>query len=179
MFLIVSTCIYPAWANDSSKSIVQTVPGTASNTSNRITNNEISNNAGNNTTTANYVTGDNHQSDASKPDALHTNNLTPNNNGKTNKTTLPKKAFSIATAFLIGTPVCIVRRTKYEERYTINNWVGEGAPKYEKVLAGIVWFPFAAICGTGEAPFDALANGLMYPAFSKDQLSAGKLIQNN
>jgi hypothetical protein len=57
--------------------------------------------------------------------------------------------------------------------------VGDSDSKSKKVLVGVFWFPFAVMCGTCEAPFDAAANGLMYPAFSKDQLSQGKLIQNN
>ncbi len=92
---------------------------------------------------------------------------------------LPKKVFSVATALLVGTPVCIVRRSKYEVWYGVNGMVGDSASKGKKVLAGIFWFPFAVVTGTCEAPFDALANGLMYPAFTHDQLSQGKLVQNN
>jgi hypothetical protein len=95
------------------------------------------------------------------------------------KASLPKKAFSVATALLIGTPVCIVRRTKYEEWYAVHSMVGDSDNKAKKILAGVFWAPFAAISGTAEAPFDACANGLMYPAGSKDQQSRGKLIQNN
>ncbi len=92
---------------------------------------------------------------------------------------MPKKIFSVATAFFIGTPVCVVRRSKYEEWYGVHGMIGDSDNKYKKVLAGTFWLPFAVITGTLEAPFDALGNGLMYPAFSKDQLSEGKLIQNN
>lgn len=87
--------------------------------------------------------------------------------------------FSIATAVVIGTPVCVVRRTKYEEWYGVNGMVGDSAGKGKRVAAGIFWFPFAVLTGICEAPVDALANGLMYPALSKDQLSQRKLIQNN
>jgi hypothetical protein len=95
------------------------------------------------------------------------------------KATLSKKIFSIATAFFIGTPVCVVRRTKYEEWYGVHGMIGDSESKTKKVLAGTFWLPFAVVTGTAEAPFDALANGIMYPALSKDQLSQGKLIQNN
>jgi hypothetical protein len=95
------------------------------------------------------------------------------------KASLPKKALSVATAFFVGTPVCIVRRTKYEEWYGVHSMVGDSDNKAKKVLAGMFWFPFAVVNGTAEAPFDAFANGLMYPAGSKDQQSRGKLIQNN
>ncbi len=116
---------------------------------------------------------------------LSATDTTPANNPPTDKTSyatkasLPKKVFSVATALVVGTPVCVVRRTKYEEWYGVNGLIGNSENKCKKVLARIFWFPCAVICGTGEAPFDALANGLMYPAFSKDQLSQGKLIQNN
>jgi len=95
------------------------------------------------------------------------------------KSTLPKKIYSIATAFVIGTPICVVRRTKYEEWYGVHGMIGDSESKGKKFLAGAFWFPFAIVTGTAEAPFDAITNGLMYPAFSKDQLSQGKLTQNN
>lgn len=106
-------------------------------------------------------------------------NPTGNTVSQATKSSLPKKVFSVATALVIGTPVCIVRRTKYEEGYGVNGLIGNSDNKCKKVLARVFWSPCAVISGTLEAPFDAFANGLMYPAFSKDQLSQGKLIQNN
>ncbi len=97
----------------------------------------------------------------------------------TKKSTLPKKIFSVATAFFIGTPVCVVRRSKYEEWYGVHGMIGDSESKCKKVLASAFWLPFAVVTGTLEAPFDAVTNGAIYPAFSKDQLSQGKLIQNN
>jgi hypothetical protein len=108
-----------------------------------------------------------------------TNPLIAGKNNNVNKAPLAKKVFSVATALAIGTPVCIIRRTKYEEWYGVHGLIGNSNNKTKKVVAGVFWFPFALLCGTGEAPFDAVANGLMYPAFSKDQLSQGNLIQNN
>jgi hypothetical protein len=90
-----------------------------------------------------------------------------------------KKLFSIIAATVIGTPVCMVRRTKYEESYGVKGMIGDSDRKASKLLAGVFWLPNAIVCGVAEAPFDAFANALMYPAFSKDQLSEGKLIQNN
>lgn len=97
----------------------------------------------------------------------------------TSKCSFSKKLLSVATALFVGTPVCVVRRTKYEEWYGVHGMIGDSDNKYKKVLAGTCWLPFAVTCGTAEAPFDALTNGLMYSAFSKDQLSKGKLMQNN
>jgi len=95
------------------------------------------------------------------------------------KATLSKKIFGITTAFFIGTPVCVVRRSKYEEWYGVHGMIGDSESKTKKILAGAFWLPFAVVTGTAEAPFDAAANALMYPAFSKDQQSKGKLVQNN
>ena len=124
-------------------------------------------------------------SDASP--TLHTNEITSKtDDAVTNppprvvrKSTLPKKIFGVATALVIGTPVCVVRRSKYEEWYGVHGMIGDSDSKCKKVLAGTFWLPFAMITGTLEAPFDATTNSIMYPAFSKDQLSQGKLIQNN
>jgi hypothetical protein len=95
------------------------------------------------------------------------------------KPSLSKKALSVVKACFVGTPVCIVRRTKYEEWYGVHSMVGDTDNKAKKILAGMFWFPCAVVSGTAEAPFDAAANALMYPAGSKDQQSRGKLIQNN
>ncbi len=154
LFTLAVICIGPSWAADSTSAS----PG-------------LSDAAGG-TSTIN-------------PPEISTDNISQASNSSTVKTnqaikaTLPKKVFSIATALFVGTPVCIVRRTKYEEWYGVKGLIGDSNNKCKKLLAGIVWLPCAVICGTGEAPFDAVANGLMYPAFSKDQLSQGKLIQNN
>jgi hypothetical protein len=102
-----------------------------------------------------------------------------NASGSPAHASLPKKCLSTLAAAVIGTPVCVVRRTKYEEWYAAHGMVGDSDSKILKALAATFWFPFAAIDGTAEAPFDAVANGLMYPAFSQDQMSKGKLIQNN
>jgi len=95
------------------------------------------------------------------------------------KASLPKKVVSVASAIVIGTPVCMVRRTKYEEKYAIHGQLGDTDSKVKKAIFGTLWFPFAVVDGFAEAPFDAFANGIMYPAFSKDQMSEGKLKQNN
>jgi hypothetical protein len=104
---------------------------------------------------------------------------TSSSKGSSLKSSPAKKFTSIVTAFAIGTPVCMVRRTKYEESYAVKHWVGNSKSKFTRILAGTFWLPGAIVCGCGEAPFDAFANALMYPAFSKDQISEGKLIQNN
>jgi hypothetical protein len=121
----------------------------------------------------------NHAAEATRSIADASGTQTAAASGSAAKSSLPKKALSLASALVIGTPVCIVRRTKYEEWYAVHGFLGDTKSKFKKVLFGTVWFPFAAVCGTAEAPFDAFANGLMYPAFSKDQLSEGKLVQNN
>jgi len=155
LFAFSAACIYPCWANDS----VGTPP--------LISKPESADNVSIN------------QPQPSATDAASANSPPAGKTSQATKASLPKKVFSVATAFIVGTPVCVVRRTKYEEWYGVNGLIGNSNNKCKKVLARIIWFPCAVICGTGEAPFDALANGLMYPAFSKDQLSQGKLIQNN
>src|SRR5208282_6095028 len=56
------------------------------------------------------------------------------------KVSLPKKIFSIATAFLVGTPVCVVRRSKYEQWYGVHGMIGDSESKCKKILAGTFWF---------------------------------------
>jgi hypothetical protein len=166
--ICVFVCIYPVLADNLPTLISQPVSVSANLTAS-------STNANVATTNTN---ADKILFDGKTISTTPSNSLTPTIN-KTTKATLPKKVFSVATALVIGTPVCIVRRTKYEEWYGVNGMVGDSTNKCKKVLAGIFWLPWAVICGTGEAPFDAVANGLMYPAFTKDQLSQGKLVQNN
>jgi hypothetical protein len=157
LLICIATSLYPSWADENAPPLAsQTQPANSTNSTSNM--GEPSPNA-TNTTQENSPT----QVKSSPP----------------TKSSLPKKVFSVAAALLVGTPVCIVRRTKYEEWYEVHGFVGDSDNKCKKILAAIVCFPYALICGTGEAPFDALANGLMYPAFSKDQLSQGKLIQNN
>jgi hypothetical protein len=154
LFTCITASIYPSWANDLSPAI---------NASPSV----------NNLESAEYA-----PAIASQP-GLNSAKSEETTNSQRTKVSTPKKVFSVATALLVGTPVCVVRRTKYEERYGVNGLIGSSDSKCKKVLASVFWLPFAVVCGTAEAPFDALANGLMYPAFSKDQLSQGKLIQNN
>ena len=116
-----------------------------------------------------------------KMDVTDAATITPTSNGKTEKAPLGKKLISVVAAFCVGTPVCVVRRSKYEEKYAVNQMVGDTDKKFVKKLAAAFWLPFSIVDGTLEAPFDAAANGLMYSnkPFSKDQMSCGKLIQNN
>jgi hypothetical protein len=94
---------------------------------------------------------------------------------------LGKKAVSFLAGSIAGTPICIVRRSKYEEWYGVHSMVGESKHKFARAVASTFWLPFAICTGTIEAPFDATANALMYSSrpFSKDQFSLGKLQQNN
>jgi hypothetical protein len=118
------------------------------------------------------------EADSSK---ILTDSLPPSDSLGNSKphTSFARKCLSVVTAACVGTPICVVRRSKYEEWYGVHGMIGDSDSKFKKVLAGAIWLPCALICGAGEAPFDAVANSLMYPAFSKDQMSKGKLIQNN
>ena len=92
--------------------------------------------------------GINLTSSASQPtpsaaDPGQTNSQTTGKSSHATKSSLPKKAFSVATAFFIGTPVCVVRRSKYEEWYGVHGMVGDSESKCKKVLAGAF---MASVC---------------------------------
>ena len=90
------------------------------------------------------------------------------------KASLPKKALGLVVGAIVGTPVCVVRKTIDEEKYGINGMIGTSDKKSAQVAAGIFWAPFALFTGTVESPVYATIHSLNADEpFSKEQFSLG------
>ncbi|HEY9790828.1 MAG TPA: hypothetical protein V6D22_10540 [Candidatus Obscuribacterales bacterium] len=91
----------------------------------------------------------------------------------------PVQAAGVATAWVIGTPICVVRRSAVR----IHDWTSEYADKigghdhFPPVLfASLLAVPFGAVAGTGEGIYygghNAIMHGIEHP-FSMDSFSLG------
>jgi len=91
-----------------------------------------------------------------------------------------KKFVSFLAGTVVGVPVCMVRRSKYEDWYAVHGMVGDSDNKLARATLGTLWFPFAVVTGVCEAPFDGAINAFRNTdkPFSKDQFSLGELKQN-
>jgi hypothetical protein len=90
------------------------------------------------------------------------------------KASLPKKALGLVFGAVVGTPVCVVRKTIDEEKYGINGMIGTTNKKSAQVAAGIFWAPFALFTGTVESPvYSAIHSLNADEPFSKEQFSLG------
>jgi hypothetical protein len=88
---------------------------------------------------------------------------------------LPVKALGFLVGSVVGIPVCAVRSTIYDEKYTIRQWTGDSDQKKLTIPAGVFWAPFAVFTGVGSSPLLAIKHsGKKFNApFSKGQFSLG------
>jgi hypothetical protein len=85
---------------------------------------------------------------------------------------LPKRALGLVCGTVVGTPVCVVRKSIDEEAYAVNGMVSDTSKKKARMLAGFFWLPFAVFTGAVEAPVFAARNSLKAEEpFSKEQFS--------
>lgn len=86
---------------------------------------------------------------------------------------LAKKTFSAVAGFIVGTPVCMIRKPIDEVKEGITGATGNSHDKRQTIPAGILWAPFALTAGVLEAPLFALDNCLVHctKPFSKAQFS--------
>src|SRR5579883_3323275 len=63
----------------------------------------------------------------------------------------PKAIAGFFAGAIVGTPVCVVRKSIDEENDGIQGMVGNTDKARFKIPAGIFWLPFATVTGTLEA----------------------------
>jgi|SRR5271156_1807860 len=90
---------------------------------------------------------------------------------------LPLRVCSIVTGTIVGTPVCMLRCSVWEEKYATKGMVGDTDDKFLQTAAGTFWLPLGAMTGVCEAPFSALKRSYANSdkPFSKDQFSLGHI----
>jgi hypothetical protein len=95
----------------------------------------------------------------------------------------PVQAAGVATAWVFGTPICIVRRSTVR----IHDWTSEYADKIgghdhfpPVFFASLLAVPFGAVAGTGEGLYyggrNAITHGVEHP-FSMDSFSMGSNVE--
>lgn len=88
------------------------------------------------------------------------------------KAPLPRRLLGVVVGAVVGTPVCLVRKTIDEEKYGIAGIIGTNNNKAVVTTAGVFWLPFAFMTGTVESPVYATLNSLnAEEPFSKAQFS--------
>ena len=89
------------------------------------------------------------------------------------KPPVAKRVLGIVVGTVVGTPVCVVRKTIDEEKYGINGMIGTSNNKKAQVAAGLFWAPFAVFTGAVESPAYAAINSLNATdePFTKSQFS--------
>ncbi len=119
--------------------------------------------------------------DAGSTGANGNSNTTPTagNPGKKHfgLSALPMRVCSIVAGTVVGTPVCMVRCSIWEEKYATRGMVGDTDDKFLQVAAGTAWVPLGLLTGIPEAPFSALKRSYINSdkPFSKDQFSLGHI----
>jgi hypothetical protein len=96
------------------------------------------------------------------------------------KVSMPTRLAGCIAGTMVGIPVCVVRRSKFEDWYAAHNMVGDDGNKALRVTLKALWCPVAVITGVCEAPADGTMNAIRNSSkpFSKDQFSLGVLKQN-
>jgi hypothetical protein len=65
---------------------------------------------------------------------------------------LPIKVLGFVTGAIVGTPICMVRKSIDEQKYAIDGIVGDHDTKVWKFCAGTFWLPFSVVTGVAESP---------------------------
>ncbi len=77
------------------------------------------------------------------------------NKKSSRSSSLPMKVVGVVSGFVIGTPVCAVRKPIAEEKYGVNQMVNDDPKGRHLFPFAVFWAPFALITGVLEAPFSA------------------------
>ena len=109
-----------------------------------------------------------------------TTDANPTKQASGTKVAMPTRIAGCIAGTFVGIPVCMVRRSKFENWYAVHSMVGNTGNKAARVTLRVLWAPFAVITGVCEAPADGTVNAIRYSSkpFSKDQFSLGELKQN-
>lgn len=116
---------------------------------------------------------------ASSPSATTTS--APSSSAAATKVSMPKRLAGCLAGTFVGIPVCMVRRSKYEDWYAVHGMIGDSDNKFARITLGALWYPFAVVTGVCESPADGTINAVRNSSkpFSKDQFSLGVLKQNH
>jgi hypothetical protein len=100
---------------------------------------------------------------------------------KGEKVSMPTRIAGCVAGTFVGVPVCMVRRSKYENWFAVHGMIGDSDNKFARATLSTLWFPFAVVTGVCESPIDGLTNAVRNSSkpFSKDQFSLGELKQNH
>jgi hypothetical protein len=95
------------------------------------------------------------------------------------KVPFTRRVISCVTGTAVGIPVCMVRRSKYEDLHAVKQMTNTDN-KVAKGALRAFWMPFAIVTGVCESPADGTINAIRNSSrpFSKDQMSLGELKQN-
>jgi hypothetical protein len=93
----------------------------------------------------------------------------------------PVRVAGVIVGTLVGTPVCVVRKSIDEQKYAVQGMVGDTNSKLKRLVAGAIWLPLGIATGTVESPICAAVNSLREndKPFSKSQFAISDIKKDN